>query len=122
MLSGVTLYIHMRWQLFFQVTSRYLEDEVCGFRLTLSIKAAPKANQSEGAKKAHSRQSYFVTGGKSGKRRASRKSLLVDLALHPIGHLRNQAKPLSGSEVQGDLVFIQTMLLLISKSFSCYAN
>ena len=31
-------------------------------------------------------------------------------------------KPLSASEAQGDLVEIQTLLLLICKSFSCYAN
>ena len=30
--------------------------------------------------------------------------------------------PLSGSEAQGDLVLIQTLLFLICKSFSCYAN
>ena len=31
-------------------------------------------------------------------------------------------KPLSGSEAKGDLVLIQTLLLLICKSFSCYDN
>ena len=31
-------------------------------------------------------------------------------------------KPLSGSEAKGDLVLIQTLLLLIGKSFSCNAN
>ena len=31
-------------------------------------------------------------------------------------------KPLSGSEAQVDLVLIQTLLLLICKSFNCYAN
>ena len=33
-----------------------------------------------------------------------------------------RTKPLSGSEAQVDLVLIQTLLLLICKSFSCYAN
>ena len=31
-------------------------------------------------------------------------------------------KPLSGSEAQVDLVLVQTLLLLICKSFSCYAD
>ena len=31
-------------------------------------------------------------------------------------------KPLSGSEAQVDLVLIQTLLLLICKSFNCYVN
>ena len=44
-----------------------------------------------------------------------------------IGHLTFvclDTKPLSGSEAEVlvDLVFIQTILLLICKSFSCYAN
>ena len=42
-----------------------------------------------------------------------------------IGHFTGvclKTKPLSGSEAQGDLVLIQTLLPLICKSFSCYAN
>ena len=42
-----------------------------------------------------------------------------------IGHFTTvclHTKPLSGSEAQGDLVLIHTLLLLICKSFCCYAN
>ena len=45
--------------------------------------------------------------------------------LQIIGHFTVvclDTKPLHGSEAKGDLVLLQTFLLLICKSFSCYAN